>query len=134
MRRGRGQVVLIEDLHWIDQTSEDFLAEFTDELPSVQIMLLVTYRPGYSPPWIGKSFASQLALLPLTPAASTHIVAPILDGSDPAQAAAIAARGEGSPFFLEELARASRDRGAGAAASPCRRQSSRCWPQDRAAR
>jgi predicted ATPase len=37
-------------LHWIDQTSEDFLAEFADELPSVPIMLMVTYRAGYSPP------------------------------------------------------------------------------------
>ena len=66
----RPLVVLVEDLHWVDQTSEDFLAEFTGELPSVPIMLLVTYRPGYSPPWTGKSFASQLALRPLSAAAS----------------------------------------------------------------
>jgi len=43
-------VVLVEDLHWIDQTSEDFLAELTGDLPSAPIMLLATYRPGYSPP------------------------------------------------------------------------------------
>ena len=44
----RPLVVLIEDLHWIDQTSQDFLAEFAGELPSVPMLLLVTYRPGYS--------------------------------------------------------------------------------------
>ena len=104
----RPLVVLIEDLHWIDQTSQEFLAGFVDELPSVPIMLLVTYRPGYSPPWPGKSFTSQLALRPLSPAASEKIVASILDVGDPA-AAAIAERGEGNPFFLEELARATRD-------------------------
>ena len=104
----RPLVVLIEDLHWIDQTSEEFLAEFTGELPSVPIMLLATYRPGYSPPWAGKSFTSQLALRPLSSAASEKIVASILDAGDPA-AAAIAERGEGNPFFLEELARATRD-------------------------
>ena len=102
-------VVLIEDLHWIDQTSEDFLAQFADELPSVPIMLLVTYRSGYSPPWIGKSFASQLALRPLSSAASEQIVNSILEAGSASATAAIAARGEGNPFFLEELARASRD-------------------------
>jgi class 3 adenylate cyclase len=107
----RPLVVLIEDLHWIDQTSEDFLAGFVDELAWVPIMLLVTYRPGYSPPWPGKSFTSQLALRPLSPVASEKIVASILDAGDPA-AAAIAGRGEGNPFFLEELARASRDQAA----------------------
>ncbi len=106
----RPLVVLVEDLHWIDQTSQDFLAEFADELPTVPILLLVTHRPGYSPPWIGKSFTSQLALRPLSPAASEQVVASVLADSNPGSAAAIAARGEGNPFFLEELARATRDR------------------------
>ncbi|MGN6377779.1 MAG: AAA family ATPase [Gaiellales bacterium] len=104
----RPLVVLIEDLHWIDQTSEDFLAEFTGDLPSAPVMLLATYRPGYSPPWTGKSFTSQLALRPLSAAASETIVTSILGGGDRG-AAAIAERGEGNPFFLEELARATRD-------------------------
>jgi class 3 adenylate cyclase/tetratricopeptide (TPR) repeat protein len=102
----RPLVVLVEDLHWIDQTSEDFLAGFVDEMQSVPIMLLFTYRPGYSPSWSGKSFTSQLALRPLPPAASEKIVYSILQ-RDRAEAAAIALRGEGNPFFLEELARAT---------------------------
>jgi class 3 adenylate cyclase/tetratricopeptide (TPR) repeat protein len=105
----RPLVMLIEDLHWVDRTSEEFLAGFVDELPSVPIMLLVTYRPGYSPPWPGKSYASQLALRPLSPAASENIVASILVGGDRGAATAIAERGEGNPFFVEELARATRD-------------------------
>ena len=105
----RPLVVLIEDLHWIDQTSEEFLAGFVDELPSVPIMLLATYRPGYPPPWPGKSFTSQLALRPLSAAASEKIVASIIDPGSPPATAAIAERGEGNPFFLEELARATRD-------------------------
>jgi class 3 adenylate cyclase/tetratricopeptide (TPR) repeat protein len=108
----RPLVVLVEDLHWIDQTSEDFLAEFTVDLPSVPIMLLVTYRPGYSPPWTGRSSTSQLALRPLPPSASEEIVNSILE-RDRAAAAAIAVRGEGNPFFLEELAQATRDQAAG---------------------
>jgi class 3 adenylate cyclase/tetratricopeptide (TPR) repeat protein len=106
----RPLVVLVEDVHWIDQTSEDFLAEFADDLPTVPILLLVTHRPGYSPPWAGKSFASQLALRPLSPVASEQVVASVLAGSHRGSAAAIASRGDGNPFFLEELARATRDR------------------------
>ena len=106
--RHRPLVVLVEDLHWIDQTSEDFLAEFVDELPSVPIMLLVTYRSGYLPRWIGKSFTSQLALRPLSLASSHQIVESILAGADLGARAAIAERGEGNPFFLEELASAVR--------------------------
>jgi predicted ATPase len=101
--------VLIKDLHWLDQTSEDFLAEFTNDLPSVPVLLVVTYRPGYSPPWIGKSFASQLALRSLSTEASETIVASILSHKDRGAGAAIVTRGEGNPFFLEELARAIRD-------------------------
>jgi class 3 adenylate cyclase/tetratricopeptide (TPR) repeat protein len=110
----RPLVALIEDLHWIDQTSQDFLAEFTNDLQSIPVLLLVTYRPGYSPPWIGKSFASQLALRPLSAPASKRIVASIL-GGDLAETTAIATRGDGNPFFLEELARAARDQSGGGA-------------------
>jgi class 3 adenylate cyclase/tetratricopeptide (TPR) repeat protein/DNA-binding XRE family transcriptional regulator len=102
----RPLVVLVEDLHWIDQTSEDFLAEFVDELPSVPIMLLVTYRSGYLPRWTGKSYTTQLALRPLSLASSHKIVDSILADTDLGVRAAIAVRGEGNPFFLEELARA----------------------------
>jgi class 3 adenylate cyclase/tetratricopeptide (TPR) repeat protein len=111
----RPLVMLVEDLHWIDQTSQDFLARFASELTSAPIMLLVTYRPGHSPPWTGKSFASQLALRPLSATASKAIVTSVLAGGDQTAAAAIARRGEGNPFFLEELARAARDPAADAA-------------------
>jgi class 3 adenylate cyclase/DNA-binding XRE family transcriptional regulator/tetratricopeptide (TPR) repeat protein len=108
-------VMLVEDLHWIDRTSEDFLAEFVDELPSVPIMLLVTYRSGYAPRWTGKSFTSQLSLRPLSLASSQEIVESILADQEAGARSAIAARGEGNPFFLEELARAVRGQAVDAA-------------------
>ena len=42
-------LLVIEDAHWIDRTSEEFLTELVDELPSVPVLLLATYRPGYNP-------------------------------------------------------------------------------------
>jgi tetratricopeptide (TPR) repeat protein len=86
-------------------------------VPSVPVLLLTTYRPGYNPPWLGKSFVTQMALRPLSREASERIVAWILGDSDNAPAE-IVARGEGNPFFLEELAQAARQRtGSGSDAS-----------------
>jgi predicted ATPase/class 3 adenylate cyclase len=96
-------VLLIEDLHWLDRTSEDFLAGFTDELPASSVLLLATYRPGYTPPWAGKSYATQVALSPLDADAGRALVHSMTDVPDEL-ADTIVARAEGNPFFLEELA------------------------------
>jgi class 3 adenylate cyclase len=60
-------IVEIEDLHWIDYTSQDYLASFVESLPGAAMLLLTTYRPGYRPPWLEKSYATQVSLPNLTP-------------------------------------------------------------------
>ena len=105
-KAARSALVVIEDTHWIDRTSEEFLTELVDELPSVPALVLVTYRSGYNPPWLGKSYVSQIALRPLPREAGEEIVMAILGDSNDA-IERIVGRGEGNPFFLEELARAS---------------------------
>jgi hypothetical protein len=120
-------VMLLEDLHWIDQTSQEFLAGFVDELPSVPIMLLATYRSGYSPPWIGKSYTSQLALRPLSAAASEEIVASMLAGGDRGSAAAIAERGKATRSSSKNWPGPAGTRPPTRPASPCRRPSSKSW-------
>src|SRR5436305_7146849 len=61
---GRGNLVVleVEDLHWVDKTSEDFLAFLVEGLVATRMLLLATYRSGYRPPWIEKSYATQIAL------------------------------------------------------------------------
>ncbi len=59
-------LVVIEDLHWIDQASEELLASMVDGLPGAAVLFVVTYRPGYEPPWANRSFATQLSLPPLS--------------------------------------------------------------------
>jgi class 3 adenylate cyclase/tetratricopeptide (TPR) repeat protein len=97
-------VLLVEDLHWVDPTSEEFLSGFADDLPSSGVVLLTTYRPGYTPPWTGRSYATQLALSPLSPAAGRELVRSTSELPDDVTQQIIA-RAEGNPFFLEELAR-----------------------------
>jgi class 3 adenylate cyclase/DNA-binding SARP family transcriptional activator len=100
-------LVVIEDAQWFDHTSEEFLTELVDELPTVPVLVLATYRPGYNPPWLGKSFVTQIALRPLSREAGERIVEAILGDTNDATER-IVNRGEGNPFFLEELARAAR--------------------------
>jgi transcriptional regulator with AAA-type ATPase domain/tetratricopeptide (TPR) repeat protein len=106
-------LVVIEDLHWIDQASEELLASMVDGLPGAAVLLVVTYRPGYEPPWTNRSFATQLSLPPLSHEDSltvTRSVLPAVALPD-AVAEVILSRAEGNPFFLEELALSIQDRG-----------------------
>jgi class 3 adenylate cyclase/predicted ATPase len=104
----RPLIVEIEDVHWIDHTSQDYLASFVESLPGAAILLLTTYRPGYRPPWLEKSYATQLSLRSLTLHDSATVVhASSHDTTLPAHLEhMIIAKAEGNPFFLEELTRA----------------------------
>ena len=68
--------------------------------------MLATYRPGYQPPWLDKSYATQLTVSPLSPEDSVQIVRAVLSTETvPAPLAqTILAKAQGNPFFLEEIA------------------------------
>jgi len=105
--RQRPIVLVVEDLHWIDKTSEEFLTVLTEDLPSAPIMFLSTYRPGYRPPWIEKSYATQMALQPLSREDSLAMIGSLLRGEvSESLARLLLERAEGNPFFLEELCHA----------------------------
>ena len=108
-------VLLVEDLHWIDKTSEAFLASLVERLAAAPILLLTTYRPGYRPPWMDRSYATQLALRPLGPQDSLAIVSSVLPDAATGGplASLILDKADGNPFFLEELARVVSDHGGG---------------------
>jgi class 3 adenylate cyclase/tetratricopeptide (TPR) repeat protein len=109
----RPLLLVVEDVHWIDPTSEEWLIALVEKLANAPIMLLLSYRSGYQPAWIGKSYATQLALQRLTADESQQIVRtalPLLTVSDDL-VQTIVTRGEGNPFFLEELAQTVADHG-----------------------
>jgi class 3 adenylate cyclase/transcriptional regulator with XRE-family HTH domain/tetratricopeptide (TPR) repeat protein len=107
--RRRPLIVAIEDLHWIDKSSEEYLSSLAEILAGAPMMLLCTWRPGYIPPWTEHSYATQLALRRLSPQDSLRVVGSVIgaDRIPESLARAILERGEGNPFFLEELARAA---------------------------
>ncbi len=117
-------ILAIEDLHWVDATTEEFLASLVEYLPGTSILLLTTYRPGYRPPWFDKSYMTQMALMQLTSGDSLQVVQSVLNHAnsehlltqDVVDKAAghseqlltqeIVDKAAGNPFFLEELAQA----------------------------
>ncbi|HEY0553003.1 MAG TPA: adenylate/guanylate cyclase domain-containing protein, partial [Thermoanaerobaculia bacterium] len=109
LNAGRGNLVVleIEDLHWVDKTSEDFLAFLAEGLVVSRMLLLMTYRSGYRPPWLEKSYATQITLSRLTATESQAVVRSVLRRAEPSAALveAVLSKAEGNPFFLEELTR-----------------------------
>jgi len=109
-------IIEIEDLHWIDASSDECLTALVERMAGAAILVLVTYRPGYRPIWVDKSYATQVSLQPLTPQDSLRVVQAVLPRV--AQTAPLVpqllAKAEGNPFFLEELARTVVEQGADA--------------------
>jgi class 3 adenylate cyclase len=109
LKRSKQQpvIIVVEDLHWIDQSSEDFFMALVESLASSAVLLLATYRPGYQPPWMGKSYITQITLPRLTPADSLTVVHSIWQQDTLPQSLArtILEKADGNPLFLEELTR-----------------------------
>jgi class 3 adenylate cyclase/tetratricopeptide (TPR) repeat protein len=109
----RPLVLVVEDLHWIDPASETCLTAVAAALGGARLLLITTYRPGYRPSWIDRSYATQISLAPLRRDDSLHVVRsllPDLAAHDPL-VRLILDKAEGNPFFLEELVHAVEDGG-----------------------
>src|SRR5499425_1715482 len=111
--RLRPIVFVVEDLHWIDKSSEEVVASMVQGLAGSPVLFHATYRPGYRPSWMDKSYATQIALQPLSEEDSMTVVRSVLRTEtvpDPL-ARVILDKADGNPFFLEEFSRAVRDEG-----------------------
>ena len=102
----RPLILVLEDLHWVDKVSEEFLGFLAENLRDVRVLLLATYRPGYRPPWIDKSYAGQTPLQPLSRDDSIQMVRSVLRAEQLIDLLTqeIVSKGDGNPFFLEQLA------------------------------
>ncbi len=98
-------VVAVEDLHWIDKTSEEFLNYLIESLPNSKILLIILYRPEYTHRWENKSYYSKIDVNQLSTANSTELVQAILGGGEvvPELKELVLGRAGGNPFFVEEL-------------------------------
>jgi len=102
----RPLILVLEDLHWVDNISEEFLGILAEDVPAAPIFLLAAYRPGYRPPWLDKSYAGQVPLNPLTREDSLRLVRSVVRAEPVVDRVTeeIVAKADGNPLFLEQLA------------------------------
>ena len=100
-------LLTIENAHWLDPTSEACVASIAAHLGGARCVFVVTYRPGYRPGWLDRSYATQIALAPLSAADGRRMIAGVAAGRELPVALAdqVIAWAEGNPLFLEELTR-----------------------------
>jgi class 3 adenylate cyclase/tetratricopeptide (TPR) repeat protein len=106
-------VVIIEDLHWIDSASEEFVETLADAVVGTKTLLVLNFRPGFVAPLMQRSHYRQITMPPLGPAQATALLQDHL-GSDTSLALLtrnIVERAQGNPFFIEELVNALAERG-----------------------
>jgi len=106
-------MVIFEDLHWIDEATQEFLNLLADSLGTAKILLLVNYRPEYSHKWNSKTYYTQLRLDPLGKESAAEMLSALLgDGIEvePLKRVIIE-RTEGNPFFMEETVQVLLDEG-----------------------
>jgi class 3 adenylate cyclase/tetratricopeptide (TPR) repeat protein len=111
--RDAATVVLIEDLHWIDAASEEFIEALADAVVGTTTLLVVNFRPGFVAPLMHRQHYRQINMPPLAPAQAQLILRDHF-GNDPSLALLsrnIVERAQGNPFFLEELVNALVERG-----------------------
>jgi tetratricopeptide (TPR) repeat protein len=103
--QNRPVVMAVEDLHWIDKTSEDLLNYLIDWLPNARIWLVLLYRPEYSHQWGNKSYYSKIGVDQLSMPTSAELVHAILEDDEvvPELRELILSRAGGNPLFVEEL-------------------------------
>lgn len=111
--RQERSVFLLEDLHWLDSSSELFLEKLVESIAGTQTMLLINFRPDYHAPWMNRSYYQQLPLMPLDEASVSKFLHHLL-GDHPSVRdlpQAIHERCDGNPFFIEEVVQSLVDSG-----------------------
>jgi class 3 adenylate cyclase/predicted ATPase/energy-coupling factor transporter ATP-binding protein EcfA2 len=107
LARQRPVVMVFEDTHWIDPTSRELLDLTVERVRSLPVLLIVTFRPEFQPPWAGQPQVTMLVLNRLDRRDRTALVAQIagVKALPDEVVAQIADRTDGVPLFVEELTR-----------------------------
>src|SRR4029077_5316763 len=101
------QPVLIvwEDVHWSDPTTRESLDLLVDRVPRLRVLMILTFRPEFTPPWIGRPHVAMLTLNRLPRRQGAEMIAYVTGGKVLPKEIAdqIIDRTDGVPLFIEEL-------------------------------
>ena len=99
------QVVVYEDVHWTDKATEEFLTLIADSLPTSRVLVILTYRTGYTHPFGERSYQTRIVPGAMSTEDSVAMARAILASEhlpDDLQAL-IVRKADGNPFFVEEM-------------------------------
>jgi class 3 adenylate cyclase/tetratricopeptide (TPR) repeat protein len=105
----RGPVLMLfEDVHWADPTTLELLTLTIQRLQSLPILIIITFRPEFQPPWTGQSHVTMLTLNRLSQRERAMLVDHVTGGKKlpPGLLDQIVERTDGVPLFVEELTKA----------------------------
>ncbi|MFL5268892.1 MAG: AAA family ATPase, partial [Stellaceae bacterium] len=105
LAREQPVLTVFEDAHWIDPTSRELLDHMVEQARTLPVLLIVTFRPEFQPPWTGRPQVTMLALNRLDRRSQTILVEQIAGGKAlPDEVTEqIVERTDGVPLFVEEL-------------------------------
>jgi len=96
---------VMEDLHWVDPTTLEFLSLLVDQGPTARILALLTFRPDFRPPWTGRSHLTQMTVTRLPRRQAMEVILQVAHGKvlPPEVVEQMVAKTDGVPLFVEEL-------------------------------
>ena len=107
----RPLVLAVEDLHWVDKSSENVFRFTIDSISAARVLLIFTYRPEFVHTWGAKSYHSQITLNRLSNRESLAMMSCLLgtENFDRDLEELVLAKTEGVPFFIEEFIKSLKD-------------------------
>ncbi len=112
--------VVWEDVHWADPSSVEFLTLLIEQAPTTKLLLVLTFRPEFTPPWKPRSHLSHLVLNRLGQRQVEAMIAHVIEDHalSPEVIEQILAKTDGVPLFVEELTKSVLEAGGSIGAQP----------------
>ena len=100
--------MVFEDAHWSDPTHARLLDLIIDRVPTLRVLVIITFRPEFTPPWVGRPNVTLLSLNRLPPRQRAEMITHMTGGKALPKEIAdqIIDRTDGVPLFIEELTKA----------------------------
>ena len=101
-------LIILEDAQWIDPTSLELFGRIVDRVPTLRVLLIVTFRPEFEPPWIGRPYVTALTINRLTERQVSAMIDRVVGNKllPAALRQEIIERTDGIPLFVKEMTKA----------------------------
>ena len=108
LSRSNPVLMIFEDVHWIDPTSFEALGRAVDRIRTLGVLLIVSYRPEFEPPWIGRPYVTALSINRLGEREIAALIDRVTGNKllPPSIRQDIIERTDGIPLFVEEMTKA----------------------------